>query len=59
LQELMSRRRQIIDMLNAEQNRLLVADAPKVRREIVDHISWLKMRIHIVDYDLDQSIKDS
>lgn len=59
LQELMSRRRQIIDMLNAEQNRLLVADAPKVRREIVDHISWLKKRIHIVDYDLDQSIKDS
>jgi transposase len=59
LQELMSRRRQTLDMLTAEQNRLLVADAPKVRREIVEHINWLKKRIHIVDYDLDQSVKGS
>jgi transposase len=59
LQDLISRRRQMLDMLSAEQSRLSVLDTSKVRREIVAHIDWLKKRIHIVDYDLDQAIKSS
>jgi transposase len=59
LQDLISRRRQMIDMLSAEQSRLSVVDTTKVRREIVAHVDWLKKRIHIVDHDLDQAIKSS
>jgi transposase len=59
LQDLISRRRQMIDMLTAEQNRLGTVDTSKVRRQIVTHIDWLKKRIHIIDYDLDQAIKSS
>ena len=59
LQDLLCRRRQMVDMLTAEQSRLAIVDTNKVRREITTHIEWLKKRIHIVDYDLDQAIKTS
>jgi transposase len=59
LQDLIVRRRQMLDMLTAEQNRLAAAESAKVRREITQHITWLKKRIHIVDYDIDQAIKNS
>lgn len=59
LQDLIGRRRQMVDMLVAEQNRLAAAGTGKVRREITTHIEWLKKRIHVVDYDLDQAIKAS
>lgn len=59
LQDLIVRRRQMLDMLSAEQSRLPVVENPKVRREIQTHIAWLKKRIHVVDYDLDQTIKNS
>jgi len=42
-----------------EQSRLAIVENPKVRRELVQHIAWLKKRIHIADYDLDQAIKNS
>jgi transposase len=59
LQDLIVRRRQMVDMLSAEQSRLAIVESPKVRREITQHIAWLKKRIHITDYDLDQTIKNS
>lgn len=59
LQDLVVRRRQIVDMLAAEQHRLAAALNLKVRRQISQHIAWLKKRIHIADYDLDQTIKNS
>jgi len=59
LQDLIVRRRQMLDMLTAEQSRLTTAERAKVRREITQHITWLKKRIHILDYDIDQTIKNS
>lgn len=59
LQDLIVRRRQMVDMLSAEQSRLDVAENPKVKREIKQHITWLKKRIHIAGYDLDQTIKNT
>jgi len=59
LQDLVVRRRQMVDMLSAEQHRLAAAQSPKVWRQITQHIAWLKKRIHIVDFDLDQTIKNS
>jgi len=59
LQDIITRRRQMLDMLAAEQHRLGIVENLKVRREITSHISWLKKRIHVVDHDLDTTIKNS
>lgn len=59
LQDLIVRRRQMLDMMTAEQSRLTVADNNKVRREITAHIHWLKKRLQVIDSDLDQAIKSS
>jgi transposase len=59
LQDLVVRRRQMVDMLTAEQSRLAIVESAKVKREIAKHVAWLKKRIHITDYDLDQTIKRS
>ena len=59
LQDLIVRRRQMVDMLTAEQSRLATVEVAKIRHELVEHIAWLKKHIHIADYDLDQTIKNS
>lgn len=58
LAALMSRRRQLIDMLTAEKNRL--GSAPKrIRKDIKAHITWLEKRLRDVDNDLNKAIKQS
>lgn len=59
LQDLIGRRRQVLDMITAEQNRLGTIENSKIRREILEHIKWLKKRVHITDFDLDEAIKNS
>ena len=59
LQDIIVRRRQMVDMLTAERNRLAIVENPKVKRELLQHIAWLKKRIHVVDHDLDTTIKNS
>ena len=58
LDALMTRRRQLLDMLTAERNRLEHATAP-IRRSVGDHIRWLERRIADVDRDLDHTIENS
>lgn len=58
LDALMTRRRQLLDMLTAERNRLEHAAGP-IRRSLVDHIRWLERRVADVDRDLDQTIAAS
>ena len=58
LEALMTRRRQLLDMLTAEGNRLEHAAAP-IRREITRHIRWLERRVAAVDRDLDDTIQKS
>ena len=58
LNALMTRRRQLLDMLTAEGNRLEHAAAP-IRREITRHIRWLERRVTAVDRDLDDTIQQS
>jgi len=56
LTALMTRRRQIVDMLTAEKNRL--AMAPKgVRKEIKKHIEWLEARIEVMNGQMSDAIK--
>jgi transposase len=58
LTDLVSRRRQLVDMVTAEKNRLKTA-RKKVRKDIQAHIAWLEKRIHDVDTDLSERIKYS
>lgn len=55
---LLARRRQLIDMLTAEKNRLERAASP-VRPRIQRHIIWLTTELKRVDADLDASIQRS
>lgn len=58
LDALMTRRRQLLDMLTAERNRLEHAGGP-IRRSLMEHIRWLERRVAAVDRDLDDTIARS
>ena len=55
---LLARRRQVIEMIVAEKNRLKMASKP-VAKDIRKHIEWLKRSLKSVDSDLERRIKAS
>ena len=58
LTALITRRRQVVDMITAEKNRL--PTSPKViRKEIRKHIEWLQGRLNVMNGQLEESIKNS
>jgi transposase len=59
LEALLVRRRQIVEMITAEKNRLGATPSRRVQKEIREHIKWMERQLHITDYDLDQAIKNS
>lgn len=58
LDALLTRRRQLLEMLVAEKNRLGFARGP-VQRDITTHIRWLEKRLADVDRDLTEAIAAS
>jgi transposase len=58
LSALVARRRQLVDMLIAEKNRLFNAPKP-VQKSIKEHIAWLEQRLNSINKDLKKAIKDS
>jgi transposase len=58
LDALLTRRRQLVEMLTAERNRLLVA-RPSVRRDLQQHIRFLEQRLREADDDLHTAVKAS
>lgn len=58
LEALLSRRRQILEMLTAERNRLGTARA-SVKADVQEHIRFLQKRLGGVDAELDQRIRQS
>jgi transposase len=58
LDSLLTRRRQLIEMLTAEKNRLGFARGP-VKRDISQHIRWLEKRLADVDGDLQNAVAAS
>jgi transposase len=58
LRALLARRRQLIAMRTAEQNRLENA-SPRLRADIVAHIAWLDQHVAILDDDLDTTLRAS
>jgi transposase len=58
LTALVTRRRQVIEMLTAEKNRLGIS--PKiVQKDILKHIDWLQKRLEDIDDSLDSAIRKS
>lgn len=58
LEAIVARRRQIIDRITAEKNRLGFALKP-VQKGIQKHIRWLERQLHDIDQDLDSLIRNS
>ena len=58
LDSLLTRRRQLVEMLTAEKNRLGFARGP-VKRDIGQHIRWLEKRLADVDGDLQDAVAAS
>ena len=58
LAALVTRRRQLIEMLTAEKNRLASA-RPAIRKNLRAHIAWLERALHQADTDLADAIRQS
>lgn len=58
LSALLLRRRQLVEMLSAETNRVPLA-APRIRPQIQTHITWLREQLADLDRDLSQLIRSS
>jgi transposase len=58
LESLLTRRRQIVEMLTAEKNRLGFARGP-IKRDISQHIRWLEKRLTDVDGELQDAVAAS
>jgi transposase len=60
LEALVVRRRQVVDMITAEKNRLIAAPPSKrVRTAIGKTIKWLRRQLEEIDTDLDDAVKGS
>jgi len=55
---ILARRRQVVDMLTAESNRLNSAKKP-VRERIRAHIDWLERELADINKDLDRAVRNS
>jgi len=59
MNELLGRRRQIVEMLVAERNRLNQASSRAVRRDLEQHIKWLLKRLKDTDAELDAQVSST
>lgn len=60
LEALVVRRRQVVDMITAEKNRLSAAPPSKrVRTDIGKTIKWLQKQLDTIDSDIDKSVQRS
>jgi len=58
LAALVTRRRQLVEMLTAEKLRVPLAQG-RIRHDLQAHIQWLEQRIHDTDHDLRAALKAS
>ena len=57
--EVIARRRQLVEMLGAEQNRRRLVQDRRVQREVDAHIAWLKEALARLDHDLTTLIRST
>lgn len=58
LEAMVTRRRQLVEMLVAEKNRLRITHKD-LKQQVREHIEWLQEKLDDIDRDLHQSIRDS
>lgn len=58
LTALLTRRRQLLDMITVEKNRLVTV-RPSMRADIQEHLAWLKPKLAKLDEELDQFVQGS
>jgi len=59
LDALITRRRQLVEIITAEKNRLGRASKKRVHRDIKAHITWLEKRLKDMNQDLENLIKNT
>lgn len=59
LQDLLDRRRQLVDMLTMEKNRLAIAGTPRMKQSITKHIGWLEEALRRANDDIDKAVRAS
>lgn len=59
LAALVARRRQLLEMLGAERQRLAQGPAPRVARDLRTHVRWLERRVRDVDDEIGGAIQRS
>jgi transposase len=59
LEALTTRRRQIVDMITAEKNRLGITKLKAPRKDISEHIAWLQRRLRLTNRDIDRAVRGS
>lgn len=59
LRALVARRRQLLEMLSAEQNRLRHPSPSSVQKGLQKHVRWLKRQLEDVDDDLERVVRNS
>ena len=59
LEALVARRRQLLEMLTAERNRLALARHTRVKRDLKTTVEWLERRLAGIDRELGQRIRES
>lgn len=59
LGELVTRRRQLLDMLGAEMNRRRLVRDRRVRQRVDAHIAWLEQALQELEHDLRDTIRSS
>jgi transposase len=59
LEEFLSRRRQIVDMLTMEKNRLSIAATERMKKSLKKHIGWLEEALRRANDDIDTAVRNS
>jgi transposase len=59
LEAFLGRRRQLVDMLTMEKNRLSIATTERMKKSLKKHIDWLEEALRRVNDDIDKAVRDS
>jgi len=59
LEEYLSRRRQLVDMLTMEKNRQSIATTERMKKSLKKHVDWLEEALRRANDDIDKAVRNS
>ena len=59
LEEFLSRRRQLVDMLTMEKNRQSIATTERMKKSLRKHVDWLEEALRRANDDIDKAVRNS